>query len=164
MCKLLQLCTGLFAKVIKEVVCIATVSTTLMVPQSTKCKINPYSARSEESLETSWQWMLKISCFNKANLTSWISVRLDRGSCCHFKVDWRDIFYSGEQPTQKLRSQLLRTQSSKVPPLKPGIVQYKAMYATLNASDFIFAIVYPHDPFTCIFFRPLPSFPFVSCG
>ena len=42
---------------------------------------------------------------------------------------------SGELRTKKLKSHLLRTQSLKVLPLKPGIGQYIALHATLTAED-----------------------------
>ena len=45
---------------------------------------------------------------------------------------------SGELRTQKLKFYLMRTQSLKVPPLKPGVGQYIAMHATLTAKDFFF--------------------------
>ena len=59
---------------------------------------------------------------------------------------------SGELRTQKLKSHLVRTQSLNVLPLKPGIGQYIAIYATLTARDFFLAYFYPSGPFTCIFF------------
>ena len=58
---------------------------------------------------------------------------------------------SGELRTQKLKSYLLRTQSLKVLPLKPGVDQYIAIHATLIARDFFHANLYPSGPFTCIF-------------
>ena len=57
---------------------------------------------------------------------------------------------SGKLRTQKLKSHLMRTQSLKVLPLKPGIGQYIAMHATLTARDFFLAIFYLSGPFTCI--------------
>ena len=65
---------------------------------------------------------------------------------------------SGELCTQKLKSHLLRTQSFKVLPLKPGVGQYIAIHTTLIARDFFFANFYLSGPFTCIFPKPLPSF------
>ena len=70
----------------------------------------------------------------------------------------------GELRTQILKSHLLRTQSLKVLPLKPGIVQYIAMHATLTAGDFFLANFCPSGPFTCIFPKPIPNFSSVSCG
>ena len=64
---------------------------------------------------------------------------------------------SGELRTQKLKSHLLRTQSLKIPPLKPGVGQYLAIRATLTASEFFLAYVYPSGPFTCIF-QTSPNF------
>ena len=58
---------------------------------------------------------------------------------------------SGELQTQKLKSQLKRTQSIKVLSLKPGVGQYIAMHASLTARDFFLANFYPSGPFTCIF-------------
>ena len=60
---------------------------------------------------------------------------------------------SGELRTQKLKSLLMRTQSLKVLPLKPGVGQYIAMHATLTARDFFIAYFFPFGPFTCIFFQ-----------
>ena len=71
---------------------------------------------------------------------------------------------SGELRTQKLKSHLMRTQSFKVLPLKPGIGQYIAMHAMLTARDFFLANFYPCGPFTCIFSKPFPSFSCVSYG
>ena len=69
---------------------------------------------------------------------------------------------SGELWTQKLKSRLVRTQSLNVLPLKPGVGQYIAIYATLTARDFFCAYFYPSGPFTCIFSKPLPIFPVMS--
>ena len=66
---------------------------------------------------------------------------------------------SGKLRTQKLKSHLLRAQSLKVLPLKPGVGKYIALHAKLTASDF-----YPSGPFTFIFPKPLPSFSYVGCG
>ena len=62
----------------------------------------------------------------------------------------------GELRTQKLKSDLVRTQSLNVLPLKPGVGQYIAEHATLAARDFFLAYFYPSGPFTCIFPKPLP--------
>ena len=72
--------------------------------------------------------------------------------------------HSGELRTQKLKSHLVRTQSSKVLLKKPWVGQYIAVHATLTARDFFLANFYPYSPFTCIFCKPLPSFSCVSCG
>ena len=64
---------------------------------------------------------------------------------------------SGELRTQKLKSLLMRTQSLKVLPLKPGVGQYIAMHAALTVRDFFLANFYPSGPFTCIFSKLLPS-------
>ena len=71
---------------------------------------------------------------------------------------------SGELRTQKLKSHLMRTQSLKILPLKPGVGQYIAIHATLIARDFYLSNFYPSGLFTCIFSEPLPSFSCVSCG
>ena len=65
---------------------------------------------------------------------------------------------SGELWTQKLKSHLMRTQSLKVLPLKPGVGQYIAMDATLTAKDFFLANFYPSGPFTGIFSKTSPNF------
>ena len=65
---------------------------------------------------------------------------------------------SGELRMQKLKPHLVRTQSLKVLPLKPGVGQYIAVHATLTARDFFLAYFYPSGPFTCIFFQNLSWF------
>ena len=65
---------------------------------------------------------------------------------------------SRELRTQKLKSQLVRTQSLNLLPLKPGVGQYIALHATLTAMDFFLAYFYPSDPFTCIFLKNLSRF------
>ena len=69
---------------------------------------------------------------------------------------------SGELRAQKLQSQLVRTQSLNVPPLKPGVGQYLAVHATLTARDFFLAYFYPSGPFICIFPKPLPISPVLA--
>ena len=59
---------------------------------------------------------------------------------------------SGELRTQKLKSHLLRIQSLKVLPLKPGVGQYIATYAMLTARDFFLANFYHSGPFACFYF------------
>ena len=66
--------------------------------------------------------------------------------------------HSGELRTQKLKSHLMRTQSLKILPLKPGVGQYIAMHAMLTARDFFLANFYPSGPFTCIFSKISPEF------
>ena len=61
---------------------------------------------------------------------------------------------SGELWKQKLRSHLLRTQSLKVFPVKPGVGQYIATHATLTARDLFLANFYPSSLF-CIFSQNL---------
>ena len=65
---------------------------------------------------------------------------------------------SGVLREQKLKTYLLRTQSSKVLPLKPGVGQYMAMHATLTTRDFFLASFYPLGSFTSIFFQTSPRF------
>ena len=60
------------------------------------------------------------------------------------------------------RSHLMRTQSLKILPLKPGVGQYIAVHATLTARDFFLAYFYPSGPFTCIFPTPLSIFPVLA--
>ena len=66
--------------------------------------------------------------------------------------------HSGVLRTQKLMSHLVRTQSLKVLPLKPGVGQYIATHATLTARDFFLANFYPSGPCTCIFSKARPEF------
>ena len=65
---------------------------------------------------------------------------------------------SGELRTQKLKPHLVRTQSLKVLPLKPGESQYIAIHATLTARDFFLPYFYPSGPFTCFFSKTSPDF------
>ena len=65
---------------------------------------------------------------------------------------------SGELQTQKLKSNLVRTQSLNVLPLKPGEGQYTAIQATLTARDFSIVYFYPSGPFTCTFSKTSPNF------
>ena len=58
---------------------------------------------------------------------------------------------SEELRTQKLKSQLVRTQSLNVLPLRSGVGQYVAIHATLTARNFFLAYFYPSNPFTCVF-------------
>ena len=81
-----------------------------------------------------------------------------------FLISAFPAFRGGELRTQKLKSRLLRTQSLKVLPLKPGVSQCIATHATLTARDFFLANFYPSGPFTCTFSKPLPIFACVSFG
>ena len=65
---------------------------------------------------------------------------------------------SGELGAQKLKPHLMRTQSLKVLPLKPGVGENIAIHATLTFRDFFLAYFYPSGPFTCIFSKPCPEF------
>ena len=69
-----------------------------------------------------------------------------------------------ELRTQELKSYLVRTQTLNVLPLKPGVVQYIAIHATLTARDFFLAYFYPSGPFTRIFSKTSPDFSCVGCG
>ena len=72
---------------------------------------------------------------------------------------------SGVLRTQKLKSHLLRTQSSKVLPSRPGAGPYIALHATPTARDFFLANFYPFGPFTCIFSKTcIDFFSCASCG
>ena len=53
------------------------------------------------------------------------------------------------------KSDLVRTQSLNVHPLKPGVGQHIAIHATLTARDFFLAYFYTSGPFTCIFSKNL---------
>ena len=68
------------------------------------------------------------------------------------------VSHSGELGTQKLKSHLMRIQSLKAFPLKPGVGQYIAMHATLSARDCFLTYFYPSGPFSCIFFQNLSQF------
>ena len=84
---------------------------------------------------------------------------------CHIGSKMSRFPRRGELRTQKLRSHLLRTQSSKILPLKPGVGQHIATHATLTAGNFILANFYPPGPFTCIFPKTsFERFSGVSCG
>ena len=65
---------------------------------------------------------------------------------------------SGELRTQKLKSQLLGTQSLKVLPSTPGVGQYIAIHATLTARDFFLANFYSFVQSPAFFPKPLLSF------
>ena len=56
-----------------------------------------------------------------------------------YAIDSLEDPCSGKLQTHKLRSHRLRTESSKVLPLKPGVDQYIAMHAMPAARDFFFA-------------------------
>ena len=65
---------------------------------------------------------------------------------------------SEEPRTQNLKSHLMKTQSLKILPLKPGVGQCIAMHATLTAKDFFLANFYHSGPFTCISPSTSPKF------
>ena len=73
------------------------------------------------------------------------------------------VFHSGELQIQKLRSHLLRTQSSKVLLLKPGVGQNRAMRVSSTARDFFLELISTlpvHSP--ALFPKSLPSFSCIS--
>ena len=59
---------------------------------------------------------------------------------------------------QKFKSHLMRTQSLKVLPLKPGVGLYIAMHAMHTAKDFFLVNLHPSGLFTCIFSKTSPKF------
>ena len=65
---------------------------------------------------------------------------------------------SGQLQTQKLKSLLLRTQSLKVLPGKPGVGQYIALYTTVTARNVFLVHFYPSGPFTSNFSKTSPEF------
>ena len=69
---------------------------------------------------------------------------------------------SGVLWTQILKTLLVRTQSSKVLPSKPGEDPYIAMHATPAATDFFLANLYPSGPFTCIVSKTSRVFPVLA--
>ena len=120
---------------------------------SIECVLTPKAlqtkARLSERLATCCDSNKKILIPNHT-----LSLSLARSLACSVSLTSR----SGELRTQKLKSHLMRTQSLKVLPLKPGVGQYIAMHATLTARDFFFANFYPSGPFTCIFSKTSPEF------
>ena len=80
----------------------------------------------------------------------YVSLNLIWG-CCFF-------FHQLRYGTQKFKIHQLRTQSSKVLPLKPGVDPHIAMHTMPTARDFFLANLYASGPFTCIFSKPLPEF------
>ena len=57
----------------------------------------------------------------------------------------------GELRTQKLKSHMLRTQSLKILPLKPGVDNYIDIHAAFTARNIFLADFYPSGAFNCIF-------------
>ena len=55
-------------------------------------------------------------------------------------------FHSGVLRMQKLKTHVLRTQSSKVLPFRPGVGPYIAMHAISTARAFFLAYFYPSSP------------------
>ena len=58
----------------------------------------------------------------------------------------------------EIKSNLLRTQRSKVLHLQLRVGQYIATRATLTVRDFFLAYFYPSGPFTCISSKTSPDF------
>ena len=112
---------------------------------------------------TSVEWIYTLRCrnnsWNNNKCLTVITIPPDHDAGCFAEVDsnihlnFEINTRSGELRTQKLKSHLLRTQSLKVLPLKPGVGQYIAMHATLTARDFFLANFYFFGPFNCIFFQ-----------
>ena len=67
-------------------------------------------------------------------------------------------FHSGELWTRKLKSHLLRTQSLKILPLKPGVGQYIAIHAMLppGISSLLISTLPVHSP--AFFSKTSPEF------
>ena len=71
---------------------------------------------------------------------------------------YTELARRGELQTQKLKSHLLRTQCSKVLPVKSGAGPSITMHATPTVRDFFPANFYPSGPFTYIFSETSPKF------
>ena len=71
---------------------------------------------------------------------------------------------SGELRTQKLNSHLVRTKSLNVLPLKPGVGQHIAIYATRmpGISSLLISTLPVHSP--AFFSKSSPDFSCVGCG
>ena len=74
----------------------------------------------------------------------------------HDQIQWSSA--------QKLKTHLLRIQSWKVLPFKPGAGPYIAMHATPTARDFFLANFYPSGPFPAFFQTTPKFFSCVGCG
>ena len=72
--------------------------------------------------------------------------------------------HSGILRTQKLKTHLLRKQSSEIFSLKPGVDQYIAMHATPTARNFFLANLYFLVNSPSFLPKSLPRFSCVSCG
>ena len=73
------------------------------------------------------------------------------------------VFHSGELQMQKLRSHLLRTQSSKVLLLKPGVGQNRSMRVSSTARDFFLKLISTLPVHSTAFFQNLSQvFPVLS--
>ena len=77
--------------------------------------------------------------------------------CVQFALD--PNITSGELRTQKLKSHVMWTRSLNVLPLKPGVGQYIAIYATLIARDFFLAYSTLPVHWPAFFPKPLLIFP-----
>ena len=107
---------------------------------------------------TSWDETVSLGTWTQRQ-SDWRLCRLAPASTAEFGLP-TSVFArsrSGELLTEKLKSHLMRTQSWKVLPLKPGVGRYIVMYATLTARDFFLANFYPSYPFICIFSKTSPK-------
>ena len=106
----------------------------------------------------------RVTVFNnksKALLDSSLNLKLIKlfsrffCGCSSYVSDslWLFTHRNGELWMQKLKSHLLRTQSLKDLPLKPGVGQYLATRTSLTARDSFLASFYSSGPFTSIFSR-----------
>ena len=62
------------------------------------------------------------------------------------------------------RNQVPSGEILNVLPLKPGVGQYIAIYATLTGREFFITYFYRSGPSTCNFSKTSPDFPCVGCG
>ena len=99
------------------------------------------------------RWVLSVAAYKHASL--------DRPAGC---PSTSVIGLQWGAADAEIEVHLMRTQSSNVLPLKPGVGQYVAIRATHTARDFFLAYFYPSGPFTCIFSKPSPDFSCVGCG
>ena len=94
-----------------------------------------------------WQ---PLSCVSEVHLWHFADIFFQFSSL-HFLFHFWTL-HSGELWTQKMKSNLIRTQSIKV-----GVSQCIAIHATHTARDFFLANFYPSVSFTC-FYKTSPEF------
>ena len=87
-----------------------------------------------------------------SSLTVWVCSHPQRTAFELSSLTW------GAADAEIKVSHLMRTQSLKVLPLKPGVGQCIAKHATLTATDFFLGNFYPSGPFICIFSKTSPKF------